>query len=320
MKTLKIEWRHIDVDGETCDRCYDTGENLNAEVTRLNRKLETKGVRVEWFETKLNGDQVPQSNTILFNGVPIEDIIHIKVDENYCDSCTELLGNETYCRTVFYEGIEYEDIPAKAIREATYKVLNLTKSQGIPLDNILDNAGSCSCGSGCCSTTEETEDNKKGIVIDLLYLDLSVCTRCQGTDTSLDNALMDVSKVLEATGVEVVVNKIHVVSEELARKHEFVSSPTIRVNGRDIQMDVKESLCESCGDLCGDDVDCRVWVYQGQEYNVPPKAMITEAILREVYGNNDENEDYQEYTVPENLKHFYRTMNNKDEESTKKCC
>lgn len=30
METLKIEWRHFDVEGETCDRCYDTGENLNA--------------------------------------------------------------------------------------------------------------------------------------------------------------------------------------------------------------------------------------------------------------------------------------------------
>lgn len=28
MKTLEIEWRHLDVQGETCDRCYDTGENL----------------------------------------------------------------------------------------------------------------------------------------------------------------------------------------------------------------------------------------------------------------------------------------------------
>lgn len=160
METLKIEWRHIDVDGETCDRCYDTGENLNAEIKRLNRKLKSKGIEVEWFETKLNSDQIPQSNTILFNGIPIEEILEIKVAENYCDSCTELLGNETYCRTVFYEGIEYEDIPAKAIREAAYKVLNLTKSQGIPVDNIFDNAGGCSCGSGCCGATEEIEDNK----------------------------------------------------------------------------------------------------------------------------------------------------------------
>lgn len=171
----------------------------------------------------------------------------------------------------------------------------------------------CTCGSGCCDFSKDNEPQKRSIVIDFLFLDLSVCTRCQGTDTSLDEALAEVSKVLEATGVNVVVNKINVTDEKLAVKHKFVSSPTIRVNGNDIQMDVKESLCESCGDLCGDDVDCRVWVYQGKEYTVPPKAMIIEAILKEVYGGvrgNDFTE--QEYVLPENLRNFYKAKEHKD--------
>ncbi|MDW7672202.1 MAG: DUF2703 domain-containing protein [Bacillota bacterium] len=166
----------------------------------------------------------------------------------------------------------------------------------------------------------DTPVDKKRIAIDLLYLDLSVCTRCQGADTSLDDALADVSRVLEATGVDVVVNKVHVLTEELAKKYEFVSSPTIRVNGRDIQLEVKESLCESCGDLCGDEVDCRVWVYQGREYTVPPKAMITEAILKEVYGNNEREKEEQEYHMPENLKRFYETMKKKNGGISEGCC
>lgn len=170
------------------------------------------------------------------------------------------------------------------------------------------NMDGCSCSSGCCSVTKDIQANKRQIIIDFLYLDLSVCTRCQGTDTSLDDALKEVSKVLEATGVEVVVNKINVTSEELAIAHKFVSSPTIRVNGRDIQMEVKESLCESCGDLCGDEVDCRVWVYQGEEYTVPPKAMIIEAILKEVYGGNDNRQEEPVYIMPENLKRFYAAL------------
>jgi O-phosphoseryl-tRNA(Cys) synthetase len=152
---------------------------------------------------------------------------------------------------------------------------------------------------------------KKRIVIDFLFLDVSVCTRCQGADTSLEEALSEVSKVLEATGVEVSVNKINVVSEELAKQYKFISSPTIRVNGRDIQMDVKESLCESCGDLCGDEVDCRVWVYQGKEYTVPPKAMIIEALLKEVYGGTNDEQKELEYSIPDNLKKFYAAMKNK---------
>ena len=172
-----------------------------------------------------------------------------------------------------------------------------------------NNPGGCSCAPGCCGRIPDKTVNKRQITIAFLYLDLSVCTRCQGTDTVLDEALAEVSKVLQATGAEVILSKINVNSEELAVAYKFISSPTIRVNGHDIQMEVKESLCESCGDLCGDEVDCRVWVYQGKEYTVPPKGMIIEAILKEVYGENrGSNDTEQEYVVPENLKRFYSAM------------
>ena len=172
-----------------------------------------------------------------------------------------------------------------------------------------NNAACCSCGTGCCGTAnDEAKATNKCIEIDFLYLDVTVCERCQGTDKSLDDALSEVSKVLEATGIEVVVNKINVVSEELARKYKFATSPTIRINGNDIQMDFKESLCESCGDLCGDNVDCRVWLYQGKEYTQPPKAMIIEAILKEVYGGKSIKQAEKEYTIPDNLKKFYDAM------------
>jgi len=148
MNTLKIEWKHLDVEGETCNRCYDTGENLNQEVKRLNRFLRPQGIEVEWFETKLDGTQIPQSNTILFNGVPIEDILDIEVSENYCESCTALLGSKTYCRTVIYEGNEYEDVPAKAIREAAFKVLGIEEAKSVPAKNF---GCGCGCGNtGCC--------------------------------------------------------------------------------------------------------------------------------------------------------------------------
>jgi len=181
------------------------------------------------------------------------------------------------------------------------------------VENMTDKniSGCCSCAPGCCGSIEDIVVEKRKIVIDFLFLDLSVCTRCQGTDASLDEALAEVSKVLEATGTEVVLNKVNVNTEELAIANKFVSSPTIRVNGYDIQMDVKESLCESCGDLCGDEVDCRVWVYQGKEYTVPPKAMIIEAILKEVYGGHEGHTPAQEYVLPENLKHFYSVMESK---------
>ncbi|MGD9570135.1 MAG: DUF2703 domain-containing protein [Sedimentibacter sp.] len=176
----------------------------------------------------------------------------------------------------------------------------------------MNNTKSCCSGSNCCSTPSNKNFNKKNIVIDFLYLDVTICERCQGTDNSLDEAISEVSKVLEATDVDVTVNKINVINEELARKYKFVTSPTIRINGNDIQMDFKESLCESCGDLCGDDVDCRVWIYEGKEYTKPPKAMIIEAILKEVYGGGNAKQEEQDYIIPDNLIKFYNAKKVKD--------
>lgn len=178
--------------------------------------------------------------------------------------------------------------------------------------NEKTNKGCCSGASSCCGAPKETKVGANKITIDFLYLDTSVCTRCQGAESSLDEALKEVAKVLGATGTEVQVNKINISTKELAEEYKFLSSPTIRVNGRDIQMEFKESLCESCGELCGDVVDCRVWFYQGQEYNVPPTAMVIEGILKTVYGGNlSTHVSEQKYIMPENLKHFYEVMENK---------
>lgn len=178
---------------------------------------------------------------------------------------------------------------------------------------LKSNNSCCSCDTNCCGDSNDVnvEVNKKSIVIDFLYLDVTVCERCQGTDKNLDEAILEVSNVLNAAGIDVIVNKTNINTEELARKYEFLTSPTIRINGVDIQMDYKESLCESCGDLCGDDVDCRVWVYQGKEYTKPPKAMIIDSILREVYGKNNTEKAIHEYTIPGNLKKYYAAMKTK---------
>ena len=141
---LVIEWKHLDAAGETCDRCYDTGENLHAEIKRLQRKLDPKGIAIQLIETKLDETNVKESNQILMNGILIEEIIDLKVQENYCASCSDLVGNETYCRTIIFDGEEYDDIPAKAIRLAAMKALNLVEE--------TSNADSDSTGCGCgCS-------------------------------------------------------------------------------------------------------------------------------------------------------------------------
>ena len=145
------------------------------------------------------------------------------------------------------------------------------------------------------------------LVIDFMYLDLETCTRCQGTDANLEVALAEVGRVLEATGAAVSVRKTLVASAEQARMLGFVSSPTIRVNGTDIARELRESSCAECGEACGCDgaIDCREWVWQGQEYAVAPTAMIVDAILREVYGAGERALAPVPAALPENLERFF---------------
>jgi len=131
----------------------------------------------------------------------------------------------------------------------------------------------------------------------------------------LDEAVSTVATILSAAGYEVNVNKVNITTKELAIQYQFVSSPTIRVNGKDIAVELKESNCEDCGQLCGESIDCRIWVYNGVEYTAPPKEMIIDSILREVYGTQQEEPERKPYQLPKNLETFFLAKAHKDETS-----
>jgi hypothetical protein len=145
--------------------------------------------------------------------------------------------------------------------------------------------------------------------IDFLLLDLTTCTRCRGADRNLESALEVARDVLTAASAEVAVNKIHVESAAQARELGLVSSPTIRVNGRDIALELRESSCgcEGCTNGYGESIDCRVWVHGGREHTEPPVEMILDAILREVYGGSavERARHPEPYELPENLERFF---------------
>lgn len=120
------------------------------------------------------------------------------------------------------------------------------------------------------------------LTIELLAVDLSACGRCAGTSANLDAAVRTVASRLRDEGVAVVVRKLVVRTAAEAEAHRLTSSPTIRVDGRDIAGELRESGCGDCGELCGCDggIDCRVWVWEGREHVEAPPAMIVDAILR----------------------------------------
>lgn len=126
MKELTIEWRHYDKEGATCDRCAATGTSVKEVVAGLSDELAGKGVTVTFIETKLPEEQMAQSNLVLFNGVPLEEVLeNASADESHCASCSCLTGSETSCRTVAYAGETHEEIPADLIRLAAYKTVGL---------------------------------------------------------------------------------------------------------------------------------------------------------------------------------------------------
>lgn len=127
------------------------------------------------------------------------------------------------------------------------------------------------------------------IKLEFLYLDLSVCGRCQGTGRSLEQALRAARDALAAMDVGVDVDSVHVANADIAKAVGLVVSPTIRIDGRDIQPDVLQSPCADCGDQCGCDggcTNCRKWRWRDREYTAAPPGLIVEALMAAAVARN----------------------------------
>lgn len=172
----------------------------------------------------------------------------------------------------------------------------------------------------CCSCGYEAA-SEKNVVIEYLYLDLQTCDRCIGTDFVLDEVITAITPAMRLAGFDVEYNKIEMKTAELAERYRFLSSPTIRVNGRDICQSVAENSCGCCSEISGIDVDCRVFEYNGKSYEVPPKEMLAKAILGAVFGQPESGCSCGSYELPENLKTFYKGKKSKSGCSCgDKCC
>ncbi|HOI12957.1 MAG TPA: putative zinc-binding protein [Methanoculleus sp.] len=126
--TLVVEWRHIGRDIEnTCGRCGETGKAVRETVDRIRAVLEDAGITVKFVENVLPHDAVADSNSILFNGVPLEDLIEgMEVTSTPCASCACITGqDDVECRAVEYGGERYESIPPELIARAVLKALGL---------------------------------------------------------------------------------------------------------------------------------------------------------------------------------------------------
>ena len=145
---------------------------------------------------------------------------------------------------------------------------------------ITPEDGGC-CGDAACADADAAPADKKTLNVELLVIDLTLCARCVPTGDQLQRAVSLLAPAADALGIELKHREIVVQTPQEAKDHALMSSPTIRLNGRDIEQDIRESLCESCGDLTENNtlVDCREWHYRGKVYSAAPLPLLVEAIM-----------------------------------------
>jgi len=124
MKNLLIEWKHFDKEGNTCKRCSNTGTSIQTAITELKEELKKKDISILFKEMKLSENEIKESNSILFNGIPVEDLLDdTKTVETQCNSCCEMIGSSVNCRALDCQGQITEDIPVEFIKIAVNNLL-----------------------------------------------------------------------------------------------------------------------------------------------------------------------------------------------------
>lgn len=125
------------------------------------------------------------------------------------------------------------------------------------------------------------EYTRRTVTVDFLYLDNESCERCVGTENALAAAIDCVEPILGPLDVGLTIRNVHVSELAAAEATQLAVSPTIRIDGRDVQPEYLENSCESCGDLCdcAGEVDCRLWRYRGETRTTAPVELLIEALV-----------------------------------------
>lgn len=165
-------------------------------------------------------------------------------------------------------------------------------------------------GPSCCAGAASNAAPPRRLEIELLALDLATCTRCTDAAAAIEAALVDLEPILAQVGMGVRFAKRVVRTEAEAVEHRLLSSPTLRIQGEDVALELRESRCDDCCALAsGSSVDCRVWLWQGREYSSPPKALFLDALLRgyarAMAPRPAAAADPAPFVLPENLRRFF---------------
>jgi hypothetical protein len=114
--------------------------------------------------------------------------------------------------------------------------------------------------------------------IEFLYYDKTACSRCAATNNSVMQSLKELKEAIAKSKIKIDFN------ERKLPKSKINLSPSILINGRDIELIVNKNLilktneCTDCCQLIGYPVNCRTFIYKTKSYDYIPKSMILEAI------------------------------------------
>ena len=180
----------------------------------------------------------------------------------------------------------------------------------------------------CCknlASNEAPHTETKTLRLEFLFLDETVCKPCSGTGRALEEAIEIVAKPLESSGRSLEINRVHIATRQDAISNRLIMSPTIRINGVDIDPDQTQGACGSCGDIAGGrtTVDCRTWTWCGEVHTSAPTGKIVEAILRSAIMRTETMVDCRaskdqpgEFALSENLEAFFVAR----ESGEARCC
>lgn len=140
---LNIKWQRLTVDGETCERCGLTEDEVENAVSKLEKALKPLNIDVKFKKKEISKAEFEKnplsSNVIFINGKSLEDWLDAETGKSECCYVCE-----DDCRTVIVSGKEYEVVPSELIVRAGLKAASEEKSV-------------CSCNSrdsdceNCCS-------------------------------------------------------------------------------------------------------------------------------------------------------------------------
>ena len=99
-------------------------------------------------------------------------------------------------------------------------------------------------GSGLRRVSDEVAHSKSGsecyFSVRCREYALTSCGRCVGSLDNSEEAIDIARPALDVSGIQLIVRKLVVESEEQARQYKFVTSPPVRINGRDSAFETVE--------------------------------------------------------------------------------